>query len=57
MKKYNRHSLALSDEEEADFQKVKEHTGFGITKIFKAMVNALKIDIPESHEALNEEEI
>ena len=40
---YHHHSLALTDEEEAEFKK----TGLGVKKIFMAMIkslNTLKID-------------
>lgn len=42
MTRYNSHSLQLNDQEEADFNEVKKRTGYGIKKIFMAMVNALK---------------
>lgn len=42
MKKYHTHSLALNDQEQADFEEVKARTGFGAKKIFMAMIEALK---------------
>lgn len=42
MTKYHQHPLALTDEEEKDFQEVKSRTGYGPKKIFMAMVAALK---------------
>lgn len=41
MSKYNTHPLALNDAEELKFQDVKKRTGFGVKKIFMAMVEAL----------------
>ena len=38
MSKYNHHSLALTDSEEEEFKA----TGYGVKKIFMAMVRALK---------------
>ena len=37
MSKYTHHSLALNDDEEAEFKK----TGLGVKKIFMAMVRSL----------------
>lgn len=42
MQKYKYHSLALRDQEEKDFLEIKERTGFGVKKIFMAMIQALK---------------
>jgi len=41
MRKYNTHSLALTDKEEEQFKRVYIKTGFGVKKIFMAMLNAL----------------
>lgn len=41
MPRYNAHSLQLSDAEEAKLNAVKKSTGFGVKKIFMAMVEAL----------------
>ncbi len=42
MSKYTHHSLALNDEEEAEYKK----TGLGVKKIFMAMVRGLNIKSP-----------
>lgn len=42
MNKYNRHSLALTDEEENKFIKVKKAHSIGVKKIFMAMLNSLE---------------
>lgn len=41
MQKYNRYSLALTNEEDDKLKAVKESSGFGVKKIFMAMVEAL----------------
>lgn len=48
MKKYNRYSLALNDEENDKFLKIHKENGYGIKKIFMAMINVL--DIKETKE-------
>lgn len=42
MSKYTHHSLALNNDEQAQFEEVKRSTGFGVKKIFMAMIKALK---------------
>ena len=46
MRKYNYHSLALNDKEESEFKEVSNRTGFGVKKIFMAMLNTLSKDNP-----------
>ncbi len=41
MSKYTHHSLALTDEEQRKLDEVKKSSGFGVKKIFMAMVEAL----------------
>lgn len=53
MPRYNGHSLQLTDAEERDFQEIHKRTGFGVKKIFMAMIEALK----EKSIASTEEEI
>lgn len=47
MPRYNSHSLQLTDAEEKDFQEIRTRTGFGVKKIFMAMIAALKETTPE----------
>lgn len=57
--KYNRHSLALNDIEEAQFKAVHKSTGFGVKKIFMAMIKALSyenIQTPTENKIIVEEE-
>lgn len=41
MSKYVHHSLALTEKEQVKLDAVKKSTGFGVKKIFMAMVDAL----------------
>lgn len=41
--KYIRHSIALTPADEATYQEIKTRTGYGVTHIFKAMLEALKV--------------
>ena len=42
MKTYNRHSIALNDEDQKTVTEIKNKTGEGTTAIFKAGMKALK---------------
>ena len=47
MKTYKRYSIALTDDENGKFQKVKNHyKDTGVKKIFMGMVNAMFNKIP-----------
>ncbi len=41
MSHYTHHSLALTDEEQNKLNEVKKSTGYGVKKIFMAMIEAL----------------
>ncbi len=47
VKKYIQHCLALNPEEEVQFQEIKKRTGFGVKKIFMAMIDMLKTETIE----------
>lgn len=44
MPKYTTHSLSLTQDEEAKYTRVKTATGFGVKKIFMAMIDTLDGD-------------
>jgi len=55
MREYKRYSIALTPLENEKFLAVKKHTGFGVTKIFKAMVDVLSKDLPTENIKVEEE--
>lgn len=55
MSKYTNHSLALTDDEEKKLDLVKKSTGYGVKRIFMAMVEAL-LPHNTTHELTKEEE-
>lgn len=50
MTKLKSHLVKFNDKDEADFQLVKKETGFGATKMLRAMVQSLKKTIKKDEE-------
>ena len=54
MTKRTIHAIAVNDEDEADLQMIKKHTGKGPTKLLRAKIKELKKMLPV--EIINNEE-